>query len=74
MKMHVSDKKSISICRSVYMFLLRISNIKHQSSAFKMSPFLEIDYSFARKALRAGQRNYEEKYAGGTVNYILNTC
>ena len=55
------------------MFLLKIPNIK-QSSAFKMSLFLEIDYSFARKTLCAGQWNYEEKYAGGTVNYILNTC
>ena len=37
---------------------LRTPNTKHQ----KMSRFSAIDYSFAMKALRTGQWNYQEKF------------
>ena len=47
------------------MFHLRTQSTKYRSSAFKMSPFLAIDNSFATKAFRTGQRNF---YMSGGVS------
>ena len=55
-------KTPFEVCRSVLMYHWRTSTTKHQSSAFKMSPFSAIDFSFVTKALRTGQRNYQEKF------------